>query len=432
MKSIWDLSRQKPNFEPLCGDISTDVLVIGGGIAGILCGFTLKIEGIDCVVAEANSICGGVTHNTTAKVTYHHGAIFNKMLKRFGVEKTYLYLKSQQEALEKIKEISKQIDCDFKEESSFVYSLNDRGKIEKEVEAINKAGFKACYVPNLPLPFSVAGAVQVAGQGQFNPLKFIYPIAQQLKIYEHTRVLELTPYGALTKYGKIKAKRIIVATHFPFLNKHGLYFLKMYQHRSYVLALENAPQVKGMYVDEADKGMSFRNYGDLLLVGGGDHRTGKRGGGWCELTDFQRTYYPKSKEVCRWAAQDCITLDDLPYIGQYSKNTPYLYVATGFNKWGMTTAMSAATVLADLIMGKRNDYAQLFSPSRSMLHPQLALNIGEDFLGIITPRVPRCPHLGCALKYNPQEHSWDCPCHGSRFSEDGKVLDNPTNGDKNF
>ncbi len=430
MKSIWDINSNKPSFNPLCGDVSTDVLVIGGGITGILCAFALKNAGIDCVVAEANSICGGVTHNTTAKVTYHHGAIFDKMLKRFGAEKTYLYLKSQQEALTKIKELSKQINCDFKKESSFVYSLDDREKIEKEVEAINLVGFKAEFKDDLPLPFSVAGAVQVDNQGQFNPLKFIYPIAEALKIYEHTGVLELTPFGALTQYGKIKAKNIVVATHFPFLNKHGWYFLKMFQHRSYVIALKNAPKVNGMYVDEADKGMSFRNYGDLLLVGGGGHRTGKNGGGWRELVDFQRTYYPKAKEVCRWATQDCITLDDLPYIGQYSKNTPSLYVATGFNKWGMTTAMSASAVLADLILGKKNDYAELFAPSRSILRPQLALNIAEDLIGIITPTVPRCPHLGCALKYNSQEHSWDCPCHGSRFAEDGGVIDGPANGDK--
>ncbi len=430
MKSIWDINSNKPSFSPLCGDISTDVLVIGGGIAGILCAFALKNAGVDCVVAEADSICGGVTHNTTAKVTYHHGAIFDKMLKRFGAEKTYLYLKSQQEALGKIKELSKQINCDFKEESSFVYSLDDREKIEKEVESINRAGFKAEFVEDLPLPFSVAGAVKVEGQGQFNPLKFIYPIAENLKIYEYTRVLELTTFGALTKYGKIKAKNIIVATHFPFLNKHGWYFLKMYQQRSYVIALKNAQRVNGMYVDEADKGMSFRNYGDLLLVGGGDHRTGKKGGGWRELVDFQKTNYPHSKEVCRWATQDCITLDDLPYIGQYSKNTRSLYVATGFNKWGMTTAMSAGAILADLIVEKENDYAELFSPSRSILRPQLALNIAEDFIGIITPTVPRCPHLGCALKYNPQEHSWDCPCHGSRFTDEGRVTDGPANGDK--
>ncbi len=432
MESIWDLNSSKPSFNPLCGDISTDVLVIGGGITGILCAFALKNAGIDCVVAEADSICGGVTHNTTAKVTYHHGAVFDKMLKRFGSEKTYLYLKSQQEALLKIKELSKQIECDFKEKSSFVYSLDDREKIEKEVEAINRVGFKADFVEGLPLPFSVAGAVRIEGQAQFNPLKFIYSIAENLNIYENTRVLELTPYGALTKYGKIKAKSIIVATHFPIFNKNGFYFLKMYQHRSYVIALKDAQNVNGMYVDEADKGMSFRNYGDLLLVGGCDHRTGKKGGGWHELTDFQKKYYPKSKEVSRWATQDCITLDDLPYIGQYSKNTRSLYVATGFNKWGMTTSMSAGTILADLIRGKENPYAELFSPSRSVLRPQLVLNIAEDFLGIITPTTPRCPHLGCALRYNPQEHSWDCPCHGSRFSEDGKVLDGPANGNKDM
>ena len=123
-----------------------------------------------------------------------------------------------------------------------------------------------------------------------------------------------------------------------------------------------------------------------------------------------------------------MSLDSVPYIGQYSKNTPDFYVATGFNKWGMTSSMVAAELLTDLILGKPNDFADLFSPSRSMLRPQLAVNGFESVVGLLTPSKKRCPHLGCALKYNKAEHSWDCPCHGSRFSESGRVLDNPANG----
>ena len=197
-----------------------------------------------------------------------------------------------------------------------------------------------------------------------------------------------------------------------------------------MLALENAPELKGIYVDEAEMGLSFRRCGEWLLLGGGSHRTGKKGGGWRELEAFARRYYPDAREVCRWATQDCMTLDGIPYIGSYAKHTPHLYVATGFNKWGMTSAMVAADLLADRVLGKANPFEKVFSPNRTILRPQLAVNAAESIVGLLTPTVPRCPHLGCALKYNPQEHTWDCPCHGSRFAEDGKLLNNPATDDK--
>ena len=130
----------------------------------------------------------------------------------------------------------------------------------------------------------------------------------------------------------------------------------------------------------------------------------------------------------RWATQDCMSLDGVPYIGRYSAKTPNLYVATGFNKWGMTNAMAAASLLTDLVLGRDDPYTDLFSPSRSILRPQLAVNSLEAVANLMTPTKPRCPHLGCALKYNPAEHSRDCPCHGSRFTSDGKLIDNPSTG----
>ena len=203
----------------------------------------------------------------------------------------------------------------------------------------------------------------------------------------------------------------------------------MYQHRSYVIALENAPNVHGMYVDEAQNGMSFRNFENLLLIGGGDHRTGKQGGNWQELRTFARQHYPNASEKYCWATQDCMTLDGVPYIGAYSAGTPDLYVATGFNKWGMTSSMVSAMILCDLVQEKQNPYAEAFSPSRTILRPQLAVNAWEAVVNLLTPSAKRCPHLGCALKWNPYEHTWDCPCHGSRFTKNGRLIDNPATGD---
>ena len=181
---------------------------------------------------------------------------------------------------------------------------------------------------------------------------------------------------------------------------------------------------------ESEKGLSFRNYGDLLLLGGESGRTGKKSGGWDALREFAKKHYPDSEEVCRWAAQDCMSLDGVPYIGQYSPKTPNLYVAAGFNKWGMSSAMVSAMILSDMVQGRKNEYAAVFSPSRSILRPQLAVNAAEAVVSLLTPTAPRCPHMGCALKYNRAERSWDCPCHGSRFAEDGALLDNPATEDK--
>ena len=429
MKSIWNDDIEKVSFEPLRGDVKTDVLIIGGGMCGILCAYMLKNAGVDCVVAEADRICGGISNDTTAKLTFGHGFIYDKIINKYGVEKAYLYYKSQKEALEKLREISLNAECDFENCSSFVYSLNNRKIAEKETEALNRIGCKAEFTEKTELPFSVSGAVKIENQAKFHPLKFAYSIAKDLTVYENTKILELRPDGAVTNNGKISAKKTIVATHFPFINKHGGYFLKMYQHRSYVIGLKNAPVIKDMYVDEDKNGLSFRSYKGLLLLGGGGHRTGNKGGCWQEIERFAKKYYPDAQEVCRWATQDCMTLDSIPYIGQYSKRTPDFYVATGFNKWGMTSSMVSAMVLADLVCGKSNEYAELYFPSRSMIHFQLAVNMFESAKNLLTPTAPRCPHLGCALKYNKYEHSWDCPCHGSRFEENGKLINNPATDD---
>ncbi len=430
MNSIWTNDANYNKFQTLKGNIKTDVLIIGGGITGILCAYMLKNAGVDYTLVEAKRICNGVSENTTAKITYQHGLIYDKMIKRFGYDKTYLYLEAQMKAMERYSKLCKRIDCDYTNKDSYVYSISNREKIEKEANTLDKLGINAEFLDTLSIPINVKGAVKAQNQAQFHPLKFLLEISKDLNIYENTKVQELKPNKAITQNGEIECKKIIIATHFPILNKHGAYFLKLYQHRSYVIALENAQNVNGMYVDENDKGMSFRNYKEVLLLGGGSHRTGKKGGNWKELEEFAHVNYPEAKIINKWSTQDCMTLDDIPYIGQYSKSTPNLFVATGFNKWGMTSSMVSAMILADLVQEKSNDYASVFSPSRTILRPQLAINTIESLIGLLTPTTPRCPHLGCALKYNRDEHSWDCPCHGSRFTKEGQLINNPATDDK--
>lgn len=431
MKSIWKKDTTIPRFSPLGGDVKTDVLIIGGGLTGLLSAYLLSREGMDYILVEQNRIMSGTSGNTTAKITAQHGLCYQKLLRRFGAEQTRMYYDANMAALAEYHALCQTIDCDYVEQDSFIYTRNKPEMLHRELYALDRIGVKAALAKNLPLPFSVAGAVRFPRQAQFHPLKFAETISRDLNIYENTPIQGYDGNAFRTPSGRITAKRAIVATHFPIYNKHGLYFLKQYQHRSYVLALSNTPALRGMYMDECNTGLSFRNHGNLLLLGGGAHRTGKRGGGWAELEAFAKRYYPESDILTRWAAQDCMPLDDLPYIGHYSPNTPNLLVATGFQKWGITTAMAAAQLLRDQIMGNENPYASLFSPNRTILRPQLVSNTIHATLNLLTPTRPRCPHMGCALKWNPQEHSWDCPCHGSRFTETGSLLENPATGNLN-
>lgn len=428
MQSIWH-DAALPRYPGLAGDISADILIIGGGMAGLLCAYMLKKTGIKVCLVEADRLGQGISKNTTAKITAQHGLCYQKIAKHFGLHGARMYLDANLAALDTFRGLCSNIECDFSSQDNFIYSLGDRAELDQELAVLSAIGFSAELVEDLPLPFPTAGAVKFADQAQFHPLKFLTVIAEGLEIYEETPIREMGKHTAKTDEGTITFQKAIVATHFPFINKHGSYFLKMYQQRSYVLSLENAPEMTGMYLDAEENGLSFRCHNGLLLLGGGGHRTGKQGGNWQVLEDFTRVHYPEARITHRWATQDCMTLDGLPYIGRYSKRTPDLFVATGFNKWGMTSSMVAAQLLSDLVLDIENPYAELFSPSRSMLRKQLAVNGFEAVTNLLSFSTKRCPHLGCALKWNPQEHSWDCPCHGSRFEENGTLIDNPSTGD---
>ena len=429
LDSIWTAAAELPSFPRLEQDVKTDVLIIGGGLAGLLCAYALEQRGIDYLLIEADTICSGVSRNTTAKLTSQHGLIYDRLVRQFGVGAARLYWRANEAALKRYRQLARRFPCDLETKDAYVYTLEDRNKLERELRALEAIGAPAELVEKLPLPFPTAGAVRLREQAQFHPLKLTAGIAQGLHIREHTAARAFEGKTVVTDRGVIRAENVIAATHFPLNNKHGAYFLKMYQHRSYVLALENGPDLDGMYVDASGTGLSFRNYGGFLLLGGGAHRTGHPGGGWAELEAFAHAHYPDARESCRWAAQDCMSLDGVPYIGQYSRRTPGFFVATGFNKWGMTSAMVSSMILSDLVQGKENPFAPVFSPSRTMLRPQLLVNGVTATANLLTVSKHRCPHMGCALKWNPQEHSWDCPCHGSRFDENGTLLDNPATGD---
>ena len=430
MKSLFAATCQMPRFEKLECDTKADVLVIGGGIAGILTAHFLKKEGVDVLLVEAERLCGGQTGNTTAKITTLPGFLYADLEHRWGREGARCYFEVHNIALRAYRELAIEAACDFENADFYAYAERNERALVKELAALSYIGAPARFVSRPQLPFETVGAVCMPNQAQFHPLRFLSALTAGLRICENTPVRALFEDGAETVDGKrIRSEYTVVTTHFPFLRYRGGFPLKMYQSRSYVLALENANAPSDMYADGMRKGLSLRRYGNTLLLGGGGHRTGVSGGGYGELTKLADQYFKGSRVIGRFAAQDCMTPDRMPYIGQYTKHTERLFVATGFGKWGMASAMVAAMINRDLILNRPNPYAWLFSPHRTMPPLPLLKNMGSVLLHYIRPTAPRCPHLGCALRWNAQERSWDCPCHGSRFTESGELLDAPATKD---
>ena len=475
MKSVWSESCKFRKREALNKDIKTDVLVIGAGIAGVLTAYMLKQKGRDVVLIDAAEIASGNTKNTTAKITSQHDLIYSKLIAEFGEEKARQYAKANELAIKKYKEIieDKRIECDFEEKPAYVYSLNEVDVLKEEVEAAKNLGIDAEFVQEANLPFKINGAVKFNNQAQFNPLKFLKGISNELVIYENTRALEIKENLVVTSGGNITANNIVVATHYPIMNAPGYYFMKMHQERSYVLALENTSEIDGMYIDLNKEGYSFRTYNNLLLLGGISHRTGENeeGGSYDELRKVAKRLYPKAKEKYYWSAQDCMTIDGIPYIGRYSSETPNIYVATGFNKWGMTSSMVSAMIISDMILEKENDFSEIFSPRRfdlSLSINNIANDLIETAKNFIAQKVyipsseiehiknghggiieyngekvgvyknkegkeffvsTKCTHLGCQLSWNADELTWDCPCHGSRFDYKGRLIGSPATKD---
>lgn len=472
MKSVWSKSYDIKERKELNGDIVVEAVVIGGGIAGLLTAYMLKKKGVEVILIDKERVLNGNTKNTTAKITIQHDLIYDKLIKEFNEENAKKYSMANEIAIKAYKKIieDNKIQCDFEEVDAYIYTLDKPEKIIKEHEAAMKLGIESELEDEIELPFKIAKAIKFKNQAQFNPIKFLNFIAKDLDIYENTKAIDIKDGIVITDKGNIKAKHIVVATHFPIINIPGYYFLRMHQERSYVVALENAQKLKGMYIDENKDGYSFRTYKNLLLLGGGSTRTGNsiENGSYNKIREYSKLLYPVAKEKYNWSAQDCMTSDGLPFIGSYSKEMPNVYVITGFNKWGMTTSMVASIIVSDNIMGKDNIFQDIFSPDRfditasiknllidgvetaynfiaqKIIIPVETLdNIEKGHGGIITfdgDKVgvykdkdgnsyavsTKCPHLGCELKWNSDDLSWDCPCHGSRFSYKGKLLDSPS------
>lgn len=471
MESIWKMTAKKQIEPRELERTEAETVVIGAGMAGILTAWLLKEQGNDVIVLEANEVGSGQTENTTAKITSQHGLTYHKLVCNQGIEFAGLYAKANEEAIHSYKKLieKEEISCDFERKSAYLYTKKDLHDLMVEAEVANRLGISAFLVTETELPFEIEGALCFEHQAQFHPLKFLYALAEKLPVYEHTKVLKVEGNMVETEKGNVKAGNIVFATHYPFVNKPGYYFMRMHQERSYAIAVEGARQLSGIYLGIDEDGLSFRNYKDFMIVGGEGHRTGENpfGGQYEKLYGETVKIWGNVKEKAKWSAQDCITLDDIPYVGNFSKNTPHWYVATGFRKWGMTGSMAAAKLLTDKILKKENEYEKLFSPQRKLVCQarknflydsmysavHLSKRIIRPAKGELEEILPghggivkyqgkkqgayktetgeiflvdiKCPHLGCQLEWNGEEHTWDCPCHGSRFDYQGKLINNP-------
>lgn len=490
MSSFWlDSITMNNSFVKLNRDIDTEVCVIGGGIFGITCAYYLSKQGIDVTVLEQDKICEKVSGYTTAKITSQHNLIYKYLIDSVGKEQAKQYFESNEMAIKNIESIVQEegIDCDFERQDAYVYTndIEELEKIKLENEAVNSLGGKSEFVEKTGLPFGVLGAIKFPNQAQFNPVKYVRGLTDKIienkgKIYIDTKVIDIKMdedfYNVYTeKENVVRAKFVIIASHYPFVDKLGYYFLKMYQSTSYVIGVDiHKKGFDGMYINSKEPIFSYRfakdGDRDILLVGGSDHKTGSKidlRNAYDILEKEVRKYYPNCEVLYKWNTEDCISLDKIPYIGEFSDFMPNVFVGTGFNKWGMTSSNVAANIIVDMIMGRDNEYEEVFKSKR--LHPiknseefgnmlketvnSLVINkfkvkeldfseikkdtghvieldgervgIYKDINGEIFAVKPICSHLGCLLSWNNLDRTWDCPCHGSRFDYRGKNLYNP-------
>ena len=388
MNSLWIDSSKDFNYEKIIDkNYSTDVCIIGGGMCGLSIGYNLVKNGIKVIIVDKQNLGQKTSGNTTAKITLQHNLIYDYLINSFSYNLALKYFKANKEAISNIKNIidNENISCDFEYQSNYVYTLKEMElqKIHNEIKAINSLENNyAEFVEKCDLPFIIKGAIKIKNQAQFNPCKYMYGLANSIKknnglIFTNSLVSDVKKnenyYETLVNKYSIKSKYVILASHYPFINFPGLYFSKMYQSTSYAIAIDTDSKLfDGMYINPSEPTFSFRNakYKDktILIIAGGDHKTGfapdNNKTGYKPLEDMAYKLYPNAKILYKWNTRDCISLDKIPYIGDFSNFMPNMFVATGFNKWGMTSSNIASRIITDKILGIENKYSDVFDSTR--------------------------------------------------------------------
>jgi glycine/D-amino acid oxidase-like deaminating enzyme/nitrite reductase/ring-hydroxylating ferredoxin subunit len=487
-QSLWVASTPTTTYPQLDGSGHVDVAVIGAGIAGLTTALLLKRGGMSVAVVESQRVAEGVTGYTTAKVTSQHGLIFRDLVTHFGEEGAKIYGTSNEAAKEWIADLveSESIDCDFERKYHCVYTQDpeELEKIESEANAARTLGLPASSVDETPLPYAIAGGVRFDDQAQFHPRRYLLRVAELVNgdgsyIFEDSRctgVEEGETCIVETERGPLHAKNVVVASHYPFLDR-GLFFSKVAPYRSYVLAAEvpasDIPD--GMFISSGSPTRSLRSARedgkDLLLIGGEGHKVGQEfdtEGQYLTLEAWGKENFNVSSYRYRWSTQDNVSIDKVPFIGRLRRTSENLFVATGFGKWGMTNGTVAGMIISDAILGRDNPWSSFYDAHRIKPKAQAKeflsenLNVAQHFIGdrINTPHFKEpdevaagegaivrangrraaayrdeagelktfshvCTHLGCYVRWNPAEKSFDCPCHGSRFDSEGRVIQGP-------
>ncbi|WP_121741801.1 FAD-dependent oxidoreductase [Natronorubrum halophilum] len=471
--------------EALAEDRSVDVAVVGGGIAGLSTAINLRERGETVAVLERDRVATGVTGKSTAKLTSQHGKIYDHLRREFGRRQASQYARVQERAIDEVERriADLEIECGFERQPSYLYS-NEPDEIRRETDAAWAAGLEATYVTSVP-PFERAEAgVRFDDQAWFHPRKYLLGITDELRsddgaaVYEGTRVTDVEPGAPCrvrTPAATVTARRVVLATGFPILDRAG-YFARMHPKRSYVLGIRlDGEPPEGMYYRPGDNYRSVRTHrdsdGELLLVGGENHKTGQGGSTadrYRRLERWARERFPIDEIAYRWSTQDYKPVDKVPFVGRVGAGAENVFVATGFRGWGMTNGVAAGRLLAQLIAGGEPPERDLFAPlrftpktsagkaitenadaasqfatdwARTLLaSDDPALEPGEgtvvrrggkpiacarDEDGDLHATSAVCTHLYCLVQWNDAERSWDCPCHGSRFSLEGEVLEGP-------
>jgi glycine/D-amino acid oxidase-like deaminating enzyme/nitrite reductase/ring-hydroxylating ferredoxin subunit len=487
-RSYWTKSapgRAYPRFE---ADRSCEVAVLGGGIVGVTAALELAKAGVDVVLLEARRVGSGASGYNTGKVSSLNGLIYQQLVKRFGTGTAAAYGAANEAGLGWVAANVKSfgIDCDFRRKPNFTYTESERGRetIIAETEAAREAGLSAELVGEVDeLPFSVIAAVRFEAQAEFHPLRYLHGIAAAAAeagcaVHEHSRavgVAEGSPCRIETEDGAtLCADRVLVATHLPILDR-GLYFARTHPERSYVVAARLRGAVpQGMYLSDESPSHSLRALAtperELLMVGGESHKTGQSDARerYAALEEWARRRFDVASIEHRWATQDHIPVDRLPFVGPLWARGERLLTATGLQKWGLAMGTAAGMILADLALARETAWADAFPTTRFDPRRGAVSFVKENaddgarfFLGRLAGRrrsvddlepgegavtghglgqqaayrdedgelhrlSARCTHLGCIVSFNAAEHTWDCPCHGSRFdARDGEVLEGP-------
>lgn len=463
-KSFWIDNFKTENYKSLEEDITTKVCIIGGGITGISTAYYLAKKGIDVTVLEKDFLASKTTGHTTGKISIQHGLFYKYLVDTYGTKYAEAYLKANNKAMNNIENIIKEenINCDFEKRDSFVFATSPEKykSIKDEVDICKKLGISASLEEKIELQNPIQAAIKLKNQAQFNSVKYINGLCNSIisnggKIYENSQVIDLkkkdNKFELLVKSidseYKVLAEEIVVATRYPLFNFPGMYFIKTYQELEYAICAEVNQNLENfdMYLSADTPSVSYRsvlgkNGKRYLLTIGNGNKTGKTNNinGFEFLEDNLKKYFGDYNILYKWTAEDCISLDKIPYIGKYSNLSKDIYVATGFKKWGMTTSNIAANIITDEILEKSNKFSVIFDSTR--LNPiknkdEMENMLKESYSSLVKENILKskekkyCTHLGCELNYNEVTDTWDCPCHGSRFTKDGKVIEGPAQKD---